>query len=151
VAHEASKQLLSIEYRQLSPLARRLHVHAVGLKAAAPGVPVRKRREQDKALFVRQGGNAELTDGATEKILVLVQLHDVVGWGGIRQKPIPGPPVVSLSALTLAMHRKYLRRRRCSLRETTSPDVDGRSTGLAISSEATNQPPPRPGDLRPSR
>src|SRR5215467_5768039 len=121
VAHEAGQQLLGVKDRDLSALSCRFHVHALGLEACAPLVPVGKRRRQEEALPVGQGSNAEPADGATEKILILIQLHDVIGCGGVRQNSIPGPRLLKPSTLTLilAMHRSYLylRRGRCSYRE----------------------------------
>src|SRR5262245_36700072 len=32
----------------------------------------------------------EPADGAVEKILVLIELHDVMAWDGVRHHPIPG-------------------------------------------------------------
>src|SRR5215510_2455555 len=112
VAHEAGQQLLGVKDRHLSALSRRLYVHALGLEACAPLVPVGKRRREEETLPVGQGSNAESADGATEKILILIQLHDVIRCGGVRQNSIPGPRLLRPTTLTLvlAMHRSYLRR-----------------------------------------
>jgi hypothetical protein len=49
-----------------------------------------QRRHQDDALPVRDRSASEPADSPVEKILVLVELHDVIAWGGIPHHSIPG-------------------------------------------------------------
>ena len=49
-----------------------------------------ERWHQDDALPVRESSTGEPADGAVEKILVLIELHDVIAWAGFRHHSIPG-------------------------------------------------------------
>jgi len=60
------------------------------MRTILKAVPMRERRDQDDALAVREPSPREPTDGAVEKILVLIQLHDVIVWDDVRQHSIPG-------------------------------------------------------------
>jgi hypothetical protein len=50
-----------------------------------------RRWHQYDALSVRESSAGEPADGAVEKSLVLIELHDVIAWGGVRHHSIPGP------------------------------------------------------------
>jgi len=50
---------------------------------------VGERWYQYDALSVRESSTGEPADGAVEKILVLIELHDVIAWDGVRQDSIP--------------------------------------------------------------
>jgi hypothetical protein len=67
-----------------------MHIHALGLEAWAESVPVDERWKKYDALSVRETSTGEPTDGAAEKILVLVEQYDVIAWGSIRHHLIPG-------------------------------------------------------------
>src|SRR5262249_19539392 len=41
-------------------------------------------------LSLRETGMGEPADGAVEKILILIELHDVMAWDGVRHHSIPG-------------------------------------------------------------
>src|SRR5262249_32480682 len=75
---------------QLSAFPCRFHIDALGLEAWADGIPVGERWHQDDALSVRESSAGEPADGAFEKILVLIELHDVIAWGSVRHNSIPG-------------------------------------------------------------
>jgi hypothetical protein len=51
---------------------------------------VGERWKEYDALSVRETCADEPADGAVEKILVLIELHDVIAWGGVRHHSIPG-------------------------------------------------------------
>src|SRR5262249_45770999 len=112
LAHEARQQLLCVKNRQLAALARPINVDALGFDAWAPRIPVGTRRHQDEALSVCQSGNTEPADRTTEKILILIQLHDVIRWSRVGQHSIPGRQHLRPRklGLVLVMHRSYLRR-----------------------------------------
>jgi hypothetical protein len=69
-------------------------------------VPMRERRDQDDALSVRETSTREPTDGAVEKILVLIQLHDVIVWDDVRQHSIPS---LVLLTVKVTIHGDFLR------------------------------------------
>jgi hypothetical protein len=73
---EAGQEFVGVNDRQLFPFP--FHIHALGLEAWANGVPVGERWHQDDALAVRESSTGEPADGPVEKILVLIQLHDVL-------------------------------------------------------------------------
>jgi len=60
------------------------------MRTILKAVPMRERRDQDDALSVRETSTREPTDGAVEKLLVLIQLHDVIVCDDVRQHSIPG-------------------------------------------------------------
>ena len=41
------------------------------------------------ALSVRESPTGEPADRTVEKILILIELHDVIAWAGLRQQSIP--------------------------------------------------------------
>src|SRR6266849_6268761 len=47
------------------------------------------RRHQNHTLAVRQSGNREAADGATEELFILIKLDDVVGGGRLGKKVAP--------------------------------------------------------------
>jgi len=67
-----------------------MHIHALGLQALAKGVPVGERWEQYDAVSVRETCADVPADGAVEKIVVLIELYDVVVGRGARQHLLPG-------------------------------------------------------------
>src|SRR5215207_8722243 len=111
VPHEAGQEFVGVNHRQLSTVPCRFHVHALGLEAWANGVPVGERWHQDDALSVRESSTGEPADGAVEKILVLIELHDVIAWGGVRHHSIPGLTFAHAVHLTfkLTVHGNCLR------------------------------------------
>src|SRR6266850_1151935 len=90
VPHEAGQEFLGVNHHQLSAFLCRLHIDALGLEAWAEGIPVGERRHQYDALSVRETSAGKPADGAAEKILVLIELHDVIAGGGVRHHSIPG-------------------------------------------------------------
>jgi hypothetical protein len=42
-----------------------------------------ERRHQNNALSVRESGPGETANGAIEKILILIELDDVIAWGSV--------------------------------------------------------------------
>jgi hypothetical protein len=50
-------------------------------------------RYEDHAFAVRKRGRGEATDGAIQKLLILVQLDDVIARSGGGQKRIPRLPI----------------------------------------------------------
>src|SRR5262249_37037114 len=90
VPYEAGQQFVGVNHRQLSAFPCRFHIHALGFEARANGVPVRQRWHQDDALSIRESSTSEPADCAVEEILVLIELHDVIAWGGVRHHSIPG-------------------------------------------------------------
>src|SRR5262249_14124617 len=69
--------------------------------ARANAVPVRTRGHEDDALSLRETGMGEPADGAVEKILLLIELHDVMAWDGVRHHSIPA---LVLLRVKLAVH-----------------------------------------------
>jgi hypothetical protein len=69
-----------------------------------------ERWYEDDALSVRESAAGESADGAAEKILVLIELHDVVARAGVRQQSIPGLRLCLGFHLTfiVIMHGKFL-------------------------------------------
>ena len=51
---------------------------------------VGERWHQYDALSVRDSSAGEPADSAVEKIIVLIELHDVIAGGGVRHHSIPG-------------------------------------------------------------
>src|ERR1700744_4794166 len=49
-----------------------------------------RRGHQDDAFSVRKSAAGEPADSATEKVLVLIELHDMIAWAGGRQQAVPG-------------------------------------------------------------
>src|SRR5205807_5309540 len=76
VAHEAGKEFIGVNHRQLSAFPCRFHIHARGLEAWTNGVPVSERWHEDDALAICESSASEAADGAVEKILILIELHD---------------------------------------------------------------------------
>src|SRR5438876_784266 len=89
VPHEMREEFVGVNHRQLTAFPCRFHVHPFGLEAWAKGVPVSERWHEYHALSVRDSSTGEPADGAVEKILVLIQLHDVIAWGGVHHHSIP--------------------------------------------------------------
>src|SRR5215467_14214257 len=81
VPHEAGQEFVGVNHRQLSAFLCRFHVYALGLEPCAKAVPVGEGRHQDDALSAREASTGEPTDGAVKKILILVELYDVIAWG----------------------------------------------------------------------
>ena len=52
-------------------------------------------RHQDDSLAVGERGSSEATNGAVEKFLILIELHDVIARSRISQQVTPRPAVVS--------------------------------------------------------
>ena len=73
----------------MSAFSRRVYIHTLGLEAWAKRVPMAERWHQNDALAVRESSTGEPANGAVEKILVLIQLHDVLARGGFRHHSIP--------------------------------------------------------------
>src|SRR5262249_50399322 len=90
VPHEAGQELVGVNHCQLSPFPRRMQIHAFGLQALAERVPVGERWEQYDAVSVRETGADIPANGAIEKILVLIELYDVIVGGGVRHHLLPG-------------------------------------------------------------
>src|SRR5207245_7359790 len=109
ILDEAGQECVGVNHRQLSTRPRRFHIHALRLEAWAKGVPVGERWHQDDALSVRESSAGEPADGAVEKILVLIELHDVVAWGGVRHHSIPGLTHAVRFMVKLTVHRNCLR------------------------------------------
>src|SRR5262244_3224452 len=89
VPHEAGQACVGVNHHQLPAIPRRVHIDTLGLEALARCVPVGERRHQDDALSVRETSTNEPADGAVEKILVLIELHDVIAWDGVHHDSIP--------------------------------------------------------------
>src|SRR5262249_8629827 len=89
VPHEAGQAFVGVNHRQLSTFLCRMHIHPLGFEAWADAVPVGERRHQYDALSVRESRAGEPADGAVEKILILIELHDVIAWDGVRHHSIP--------------------------------------------------------------
>jgi hypothetical protein len=70
-----------------------------------------ERWYEDDALSVREGAAGESADSAAEKILVLVELHDVIARTGVRQQSIPWLRLSLGFHLTfiVIMHANFLR------------------------------------------
>ena len=85
---------------------------------------VGERWHQYDALPVREGSADEPADGAVEKILVLIELHDVIAWGGVRHHSIPGLTFLHAVRFTakLTVHRDCLQLRN-ELRARGVPSV----------------------------
>src|SRR5215470_5699743 len=81
---------VSVNHSQLSAFPCRFHINAFSLEAWADAVPVVERWHEYDALSVRQSSAGEAADGPVEKILVLIELHDVIAWAGARHHSIPG-------------------------------------------------------------
>src|SRR6266704_1858644 len=90
VPHEAGQEFLGVNHHQLSAFLCCLHIDALGLEAWAEGIPMGERGHQYDALSVRETSAGKPADGAAEKILVLIELHDVIAGGGVRHHSIPG-------------------------------------------------------------
>ena len=45
--------------------------------------------DENDAFAVRQRGRREAADDAIEEVLILVEMHDVIARGGVRQKVVP--------------------------------------------------------------
>ena len=105
------RNFVGVNHRQLSAFPRRMQIHAVGLEARAEGVPVAERRKEHDALSVRETRLSEPADGAVEEILILIELDDVIAWGGVRHHPIPALTVHHHSLRSGRPHQ-YPRRNR---------------------------------------
>jgi hypothetical protein len=101
-AHEAGQEFVGVTHCQLSAFLCRMHIHALGLEAWAEGVPVGDRWKEHDALAVRETSTGVPADSAVKKLLILVELHDVIARGGVRHDFIPG----------LTVHHHRLRNRR---------------------------------------
>jgi len=66
-----------------------------------------RRRHQDYAFSVLETGADEPANGSIEKVLVLIELHDVIAGRGIRHHLIPGLPIVGgfRRKVSLRVHR----------------------------------------------
>jgi hypothetical protein len=100
-----------------------MHIHAPRLEAWAEGLPVGERWKEHDALSIRETSTGVPTDGAVKKLLILIELYDVIAWGGVRHYSIPG----------LTVHHRCLRSERNLLadrqdavhaRVTSYDDVD---------------------------
>jgi hypothetical protein len=70
-----------------------------------------ERWYEDDALSIRESAAGESADGAAEKILVLVELHDVIARPSVRQESIPWLRLSLGFHLTFVviMHANFLR------------------------------------------
>src|SRR5215470_15820565 len=102
---------VSVNHSQLSAFPCRFHINAFSLEAWADAVPVVERWHEYDALSVRQSSAGEAADGPVEKILILIELHDVVAWGSVRHHSIPGLTFTDAVRFTvkLTVHRNCLR------------------------------------------
>src|SRR5258706_3829684 len=89
VPHEAGQEFIGVNHCQLSAFLCFAHIHALSLQPPAEGAPVGERWEQYDAVSVRETCADEPADGAVEKIVVLIELYDVVVGGGVRDHSIP--------------------------------------------------------------
>src|SRR5205085_12306057 len=59
------------------------------LQTWAESLPVGGCRHEDDPLAIRDRGSSESTDGAIQKLLVLVELHNVIARARAYQEPFP--------------------------------------------------------------
>jgi hypothetical protein len=78
-----------------------LDIDAFGLETRPERIPMRAGRDQDDAFAIGERGRREATDGAIEKILILVQLHDVIARRRLSQNAIPRLRPVSVLVVSL--------------------------------------------------
>jgi hypothetical protein len=104
VSHEAGQKFVRVNYRQLSAFPCRCHIHALGFEAWADGVPVGERWYQYDALSIRESSASESADSAVQKILVLIELHDVIAWAGVRHHMIPRLTFPHSVRITIKIH-----------------------------------------------
>src|SRR5882757_9404769 len=78
VTHKTRQQLVRVDNGQLSPRLRALHVHSLSLEARTKCVPMGGGGHEDDTLPVSNGAGCEATNGAVEKLLILVKLYDVI-------------------------------------------------------------------------
>jgi hypothetical protein len=111
MVYEAGQEFVGVNYRQLSAFSCRFHVHALGLETWADAVPVGERWHQYDALSIRESSAREPADRAVEKILVLIELHNVIAWSGVRHHLIPGLTFVHVARfmLSVRVHCHWLR------------------------------------------
>jgi hypothetical protein len=67
------------------------------------------RWHQYDALSIRDSSTGEPADGAVEKILVLIELHDVIAWSGVREHSIPDLRLADASCLTVKLREHRIR------------------------------------------
>jgi len=61
------------------------------------------RWQQYDALSVRERSTGEPADGGVEKIRGLIELHDVIAWGGVRDQSIPDPTKLTVHVIVSGM------------------------------------------------
>jgi hypothetical protein len=89
VLHEPRQKLVSVNHGQLSAILRALYVDAFRHQPRPKGIPVGQRGDENDAFAVRQRGRRKATDYAIEEVLILVEMHDVIARGGVRQNVVP--------------------------------------------------------------
>ena len=83
------QELVRIDNGELSIALRGLYVHSLGFQAGSECLPVGGRGNEDHTLPVGNGASREATNGAIEKLLILVELHDVIARPCGGQKSVP--------------------------------------------------------------
>jgi hypothetical protein len=76
--HEGRQELVCVDNRKLASILRRVYVNSFRLESWPEGFPVGGCWYQDDALAIHNCAGREATYGAIEKLLVLVQLNDVI-------------------------------------------------------------------------
>ncbi len=71
-------KLVRVDNGKLSTRLRGLYVHSFSLQAGTERLPVGGRGHEDDTLAVGNGASREATNGAVEKLLILIKLHDVI-------------------------------------------------------------------------
>ena len=87
--HEPRQKLVGVNNTQLSAFLRALYVDPFRHQPRSKGIPVGQSGDENDAFAVRQRGRRKATDYAIEKVLVLVEMHDVIARGGVRQNVVP--------------------------------------------------------------
>ena len=89
VTHELWQELVGIDDGELPPFLCGANVYAFCLEPWTECLPMGSRRHEDDSFAVRKRGRGEATDGAVKKLLVLIELDDMVARPRAGQKPVP--------------------------------------------------------------
>ncbi len=89
VSHETWQKLVRVNDCELSTPLSILYVHALGFQTGTKCIPMGSGGHENDTLAIGNRASREPTNGAIEKLLVLIKLHDVIAGPSGGQEAVP--------------------------------------------------------------
>ena len=101
------QELIGVDDGQLAAILRGVDVHAFRLQTRTERIPVGRGGHQDDTLAVFNRAGREATYGAVEKLLILIELNDVIAGAGGRKQSVPGVRTLGVSGGVVGVLHKF--------------------------------------------